>query len=195
MPRGHECRQAAGVGVRVRADATLGPRRQVSSMKTRRSRPRPLGLGRSSATLSPPSCKEDRPGTCDVSHGRGGTRPRTLSLGLDAPSGARLPQTVGCYTTRPVTRPCHSVTRHRVTGHPTRLDTEAALRFPSPPPWGLPSHTSPVGVHGPLSAPCPPALRGLLCEGVGVTTRSVTWMPNRVLAPGQPPTPVHALRS
>lgn len=65
--------------------------------------PRPLGLGRSSATLSPPSCKEDRAGAWDVSHGRGGTRPRTLSLGLDAPSGARLPRTAGCYAARPVT--------------------------------------------------------------------------------------------
>lgn len=66
--------------------------------------PRPLGLGRSSATLSPPSRKEDRAGAWDVSHGRGGTRPRTLSLGLDAPSGARLPRTAGCCAARPVTR-------------------------------------------------------------------------------------------
>lgn len=66
--------------------------------------PRPLGLGRSSATLSSPSCKEDRAGAWDVSRGRGGTRPRTLSLGLDAPSGARPPRTAGCYAARPVAR-------------------------------------------------------------------------------------------
>lgn len=136
--------------------------------------PRPLGLGRSSATLSLPSRKEDRAGAWDVSHGRGGTRPRTLSLGLDAPSGARLPRTAGCYAARPVTR------------HPARPSSGAALRVSSPPPRGLPSHASPADTRGGVRA-LPPSRRRLPCQGAGVTTRSVTWTSSRVLAPGPPP--------
>lgn len=154
VPLGHQGRQAAGAG--VRADAALGTRGPASSVKTRRSRPGRWGSAGAARHCPRRPAKRTvlGPGT---SPGRGGTRPRTLSLGLDAPSGARLPRTAGCCAARPVTR------------HPAALPGPAAGLLcvsPARRPGACPL-TLPLRAHGAVSAPCPRHGAGCRAKGLG----------------------------